>query len=97
MDEIYDVYLKTLPETLPEALQRAQQVKEEIYDKYINRIAIIKAEQEDGGLEFQTETIKQEETKQQVTLRKSLVDSQELVERLSERRFSNLSFHELNK
>ena len=47
MDEIYDVYLKTLPETLPETLQKAQEVKETMYQKYISRIARIRAEQED--------------------------------------------------
>ena len=52
MDEIYDVYLKTLPETLPETLQKAQEVKETMYQKYISRIARIRAEQEDE-MEFQ--------------------------------------------
>ena len=63
MDEVYDKYLKTLPDTLPETLEKAQQVKEEMYQKYITRIAKIKAEQEDPGLEF--EIISQSEEKKQ--------------------------------
>ena len=46
MDEIYDVYLVTLPDSLKETLEKAQQVKEEMYKKYIKRIVEIKESSE---------------------------------------------------
>ena len=42
MDEIYDEYLVDLPDTLPETMKKAQEVKEEMYRKYIQRIVEIK-------------------------------------------------------